>query len=34
MAFQGREESKEPNQIGNADSDPEEEPSQTINFAF
>jgi hypothetical protein len=34
MAFQGREESKEPNQIGNADSDPEEEPSHATNFAF
>jgi hypothetical protein len=34
MAFQGREESKEPNQIGNAGSDQEDEPSQATNFAF
>ena len=34
MAYHGREESKEPNQIGNADSDQEDEPSQATNFAF
>lgn len=34
MAYHGREESKEPNQIGNADSEPEDEPSQATNLAF